>query len=109
MAEIPSGGVPIWMEVHGDAGPGFVLVPGYQIVAGTRLFKFQVPFLAQRGRVVVYDQRGCGRSGRPVTPKHTLDEYVADLTAVVEASGLERFAMIAVSRGAEYAIRYAVA
>jgi pimeloyl-ACP methyl ester carboxylesterase/DNA-binding CsgD family transcriptional regulator len=62
-----------------------------------------------RGHALVrYDERGCGLSDRQFDGTPTLDTYVGDLAAVVDAAGLERFALVGVSGGGPTAIEYAV-
>jgi pimeloyl-ACP methyl ester carboxylesterase/DNA-binding CsgD family transcriptional regulator len=58
-------------------------------------------------RLVRYDQRGCGLSDREVG-ELSLAAFVADLEAVVDAAGLERFALLGLSQGGAIAIAYAV-
>jgi pimeloyl-ACP methyl ester carboxylesterase len=62
--------------------------------------------LSQRFRHVRYDARGCGLSDRGAGPKN-LDDEVCDLEAVVDAAGLDRFALYARSQGGAIAVRYA--
>jgi pimeloyl-ACP methyl ester carboxylesterase/DNA-binding winged helix-turn-helix (wHTH) protein len=67
------------------------------------------PFLDRLNRqfhVVRYDQRGNGLSEWDV-PDFSLDRFVEDLEAVVDASGIERFALYGTSQGAPIAIAYA--
>jgi len=67
------------------------------------------PFLLElnRGRTLVrYDPRGCGLSDRNVEDL-SLDAWVADLEAVVEAAGVERFPLFAHSQGGAIGIAYA--
>ena len=61
---------------------------------------------SQHHRVVRYDPRGSGLSDHGV-PWGALDEQVRDLESVVDAAGLDRFALLALSGGAAIAIRYA--
>jgi pimeloyl-ACP methyl ester carboxylesterase/DNA-binding CsgD family transcriptional regulator len=62
-----------------------------------------------RGHTLVrYDERGCGLSDRQFPGTPTLDVYVGDLAAVVDAAGLERFALLGLSGGGATAIAYAV-
>jgi pimeloyl-ACP methyl ester carboxylesterase len=62
--------------------------------------------LARRHRFVVYDGRGCGLSDRAVG-ELSLEVFVADLEAVVDGLGLERFALLGSSMGAPIAVAYA--
>jgi pimeloyl-ACP methyl ester carboxylesterase/DNA-binding CsgD family transcriptional regulator len=63
--------------------------------------------LARNRRVVRYDARGCGLSDWEV-PEFSLDVWVRDLEAVVDAAGLERFSLLGISQGGSIAIAYAV-
>jgi pimeloyl-ACP methyl ester carboxylesterase/DNA-binding CsgD family transcriptional regulator len=63
--------------------------------------------LARGHTVVRYDQRGCGLSDRDTT-QLSIDVFVSDLEAVVDAAGLERFALLGISGGGPVAISYAV-
>jgi len=56
---------------------------------------------------VRYDSRGNGLSDWNV--EHlTLDAFVADLKAVVDAAGVERFPLFAMSQGCAFAVEFAV-
>ena len=57
--------------------------------------------------LVRMDQRGCGLSDRNVNDI-SFDAFVRDLEAVVDAAGLERFALFGHSQGAPYSIEYAL-
>jgi len=62
-----------------------------------------------RGRTLIrYDERGCGLSDRELEAAPTLDTYVGDLAAVVDAARVERFALLGLSGGGATAIEYAV-
>jgi pimeloyl-ACP methyl ester carboxylesterase/DNA-binding CsgD family transcriptional regulator len=62
-----------------------------------------------RGHTLIrHDERGCGLSDRDFDGTPTLDTFVDDLVAVVEAAGLERFDLIGLSGGGPTAIEYAV-
>lgn len=67
------------------------------------------PFLEALGRfatVIRYDQRGTGLSEH-VVETFGLDTFVADLDAVADAAGLERFPIYATSQGVPVAIEFA--
>jgi pimeloyl-ACP methyl ester carboxylesterase len=67
-------------------------------------------WLDQLGRgntLVRYDERGCGLSDREVEDL-SLDAWVSDLETVVDAAGLDRFALLGISQGGAIALAYAV-
>ena len=57
--------------------------------------------------MIRYDERGCGLSDRELG-ELSLDRWVGDLEAVVDAAGAERFALLGVSGGGPVALAYAV-
>ena len=59
--------------------------------------------LSSRHALIRYDQRGSGMSDWRI-PALTFDLLVDDLTAVVDAAGLERFDFVALSQGCPVAI-----
>jgi pimeloyl-ACP methyl ester carboxylesterase/DNA-binding CsgD family transcriptional regulator len=63
--------------------------------------------LSRDHTLVRYDERGCGLSDRGFDETPTLETYVSDLSAVVDAAGLERFALLALSGGGPTALEYA--
>ena len=77
-------------------------------------FDWQSPvwrhWLVELGRiatVIRFDERGHGLSDRDVTD-HSLELRIADLEAVVDHAGLERFALLAMAQGGPVSIEYAV-
>jgi pimeloyl-ACP methyl ester carboxylesterase/DNA-binding winged helix-turn-helix (wHTH) protein len=62
---------------------------------------------SRKHRLVRYDERGCGLSDWEVAD-FSLDAWVDDLDAVVEAVGLDRFPLLGLSQGGAVAIAYAV-
>jgi pimeloyl-ACP methyl ester carboxylesterase/DNA-binding CsgD family transcriptional regulator len=62
--------------------------------------------LSGRHHLLRYDSRGCGLSDRNVAAV-TLDDLVSDLEAVVDAAGLDRFALFGASHGGAVSIAYA--
>ena len=62
--------------------------------------------LSRRHRLVRYDERGCGLSDWDIKPP-TLDSWVQDLEAVVDAAGLDRFPLLGMSQGGPVAVLYA--
>jgi DNA-binding winged helix-turn-helix (wHTH) protein/pimeloyl-ACP methyl ester carboxylesterase len=67
------------------------------------------PFLETLGQsfsVTRYDQRGCGLSDWSSTD-FSIENFVQDLSAVIEAAELDTFALYATSQGGPVAIEYA--
>jgi pimeloyl-ACP methyl ester carboxylesterase/DNA-binding winged helix-turn-helix (wHTH) protein len=62
--------------------------------------------LSRGHRLVRYDERGCGLSDWDVDHL-SIDTKVADLEAVVDACGLERFALLGISGGGPASVAYA--
>lgn len=63
--------------------------------------------LARDHQLIRYDARGSGLSDRDVE-EISLDAFVRDLETVVDAVGLERFALLGVSQGCAVSVTYAV-
>jgi pimeloyl-ACP methyl ester carboxylesterase len=62
--------------------------------------------LSRDHTLVRYDERGCGLSDRAVD-EFSLDAWVRDLEALVDALELERFPLLGLSQGGPIAIAYA--
>ena len=63
-------------------------------------------YLSSRYMLVRYDQSGTGLSD-PTLGSVSLDSLVDELASVVDAAGLERFALLGMSQGSAVSIRYA--
>ena len=80
--------------VHGSGPATVVLLPTWSIVH-SRMWKAQVPYLARHHRVVTFDGRGSGGSGRPVgAAAYANAEYAADTVAVMDAAGVDRAVLV---------------
>lgn len=71
------------------------------------VWRYWLEGLGGSHRVIRYDERGCGLSDQDVG-EPSLDRWVSDLEAVVEASAIEHFTLLGISQGAAIAIAYAV-
>lgn len=97
-------GVRLWFEATGT-GPPLVLSHGGPGLADD--LRPLAALLDEEATVVRWHQRGVGRSD-PAGP-HTLARYVADLEAVRQHLGHERWVVAGHSFGATLALRYALA
>ena len=102
-------GVNIAYAVHGSGPP--LLIDACWL--SHLQFDWQSPvwrhYLVELGRfatVIRYDERGHGLSDRGVTD-HSLEARTADLEAVADDAGLDRFALLAMSQGGPVAVEYA--
>ncbi len=87
----------LWYDETGEGPPVVLLHEG---VVDSRIWKPVVPLLAERHRVVRYDQRGFGRSPMPTEPYSTVD----DLVSVLDTAGIDRAALVGASRGGSIAL-----
>ena len=98
--------------VHGDRGPWIVLVPGFG--CPDNFWKYLLPPLARRFRVIVFDPRGLGLSGYPRKPGYrarnlrvedfSIENHAQDVIAVMDAAGAGRAALIGHSMGGQVAL-----
>ena len=74
-----------------------VCLPG--LTRNAKDFETIAPALAQTRRVLAFDFRGRGRSGRADPATYRPDQEVADTLLALVTLGIERFAIIGTSRG----------
>jgi pimeloyl-ACP methyl ester carboxylesterase/DNA-binding CsgD family transcriptional regulator len=72
----------------------------------TPIWRPWIEALSARRALLRYDCRGCGLSDQDIEVI-TLDAMVGDLEAVVDAAGLDRFALMGMSQGGAVSIVYA--
>ena len=84
----------LFYEVYGDGEPTVLLLPPWSIVH-SRIWKAQIPYLARHFRVVVFDARGNGKSGRPADPGlYAIRELAADALAILDETATERAVLV---------------
>ena len=104
-------GVRIAYATSGDVGAPPLVKPGNWL---THLeFDWTSPvwrhWLTEMGRghtLIRYDARGCGLSDHDAADV-SLESWLRDLRAVVDAAGLERFSLLGLSQGCAVAVAYA--
>ena len=78
-------GVPLAVEEDGNPNAALTVVFVHGFTAQLAEFDLQREALRDRARIVLYDQRGHGRSGWGDTRNATIDQTGRDLAAVLEA------------------------
>ena len=96
---VERGGVKLHYEVYGDGLDTMVFLPPWCIVH-SRVYKAQLPYFSERFRCITYDARGNGKSDRPAdVAAYSLDNYVADALAVMDATDAGHAILIGLSFG----------
>jgi len=90
--------------LRGRAGPPVVFVNGY--MARRQVWALQVATFSRSHQLLLYDRRGGGDSDL-AEDGYGLDAQVADLEAVVDAAGWDRFHLVGHSMGGFIAMAYA--
>jgi pimeloyl-ACP methyl ester carboxylesterase len=99
------GGVRLAVREWPGRGPSILLLHG--LASSSHIWDLVAPRLAPRFRVVAYDQRGHGRSGKP-SSGYGFDRLIADAAAVIRTLGLGRPVVGGHSWGANVALQLAV-
>src|SRR5579872_6129240 len=91
------GGLDLYVEEAGvRSGPTLLFIHGF--CQSTYAWRYQFGSDLERDfRLVAFDLRGHGRSGKPLEPEAYQDStlWAADVAAVVEALGLQRVIVVA--------------
>jgi len=100
------GDINLYYEIHGSGDP-LVLIMGYGFRGG-HWFAIQDK-LAKERRVIVFDNRGTGRSDKPDIP-YTAKMMAADVAGLLDVLGIGSASVFGVSMGGmiaqEFALRY---
>jgi pimeloyl-ACP methyl ester carboxylesterase len=91
-----------------DGGRGGVPVLfGHSLAGNSSHWKAQLDHLRPTRRAVAFDFRGHGRSDPPRNGDYSINGMAADISAVVESLGLDRFVLVGHSMGGGAALAYA--
>jgi pimeloyl-ACP methyl ester carboxylesterase len=99
------GGVRLAVREWPGRGPSILLLHG--LASSSHIWDLVAPRLAPRFRVVAYDQRGHGLSGKP-SSGYGFDRLIPDAAAVIRTLGLGRPVVVGHSWGANVALQLAV-
>jgi 3-oxoadipate enol-lactonase len=97
-------GLKLYYEEHGRGTP---LVLAYGIGGNADMWDVNVPALAARHRVVLWEPRGHARSDSPRDPaRYSFDRWVLDLRSVLDHLGIRKAHVGGLSLGAGIATRF---
>ncbi len=96
-------GVNVWYDLVGEGDP-LVLIGGSSLVSNQ--WEFMLPILKDHFRVILYDQRGAGRSDRPATGI-TVEQWADDLKLILDHLGIDKTHIFGTSNGSFIVIRFA--
>jgi pimeloyl-ACP methyl ester carboxylesterase/predicted glycosyltransferase len=98
---IERNGVRVFWESYGEGDTTLLFLPTWTLVH-SRVWKAQIGYFARHFRVICFDPRGNGRSDRPQDPiAYAEAEFAQDAIDVMDACGVDRAIVVALSRGAQ--------
>lgn len=104
MSTVKVNDINIYYEVHGEGAP-LVLIAGLGLdVTG---WMFQTPDFSRKYRVIVFDNRGAGRTDAPDTP-YSVEMMADDTAGLLDALGIEKAHILGVSMGGYIAQEFAL-
>jgi haloacetate dehalogenase len=87
-----------------DSGNGPVVVLLHGFPETSFAWRFQIPALAEKFRVIAPDLRGYGETDKPASG-YDKRNMAQDLIALLDELGIEKIALVGHDRGARVAIR----
>jgi non-heme chloroperoxidase len=97
-------GIELFVKDAGGTGRAIVLTHAWPLHAD--IWDYQAAALSKAGyRVISYDRRGFGRSGKPESG-YTFDTFADDLSAVIDQTGVRDAAIVGYSMGGGEVVRY---
>jgi pimeloyl-ACP methyl ester carboxylesterase len=96
--------IDLYYEVHGE-GPVVLLIPGLGV--DVNYFADIIRGLAASCRVVAFDPRGAGQSGKPDVP-YSIDGMADDAVALLEFLGIDSATVVGCSMGGRTALSLAL-
>jgi pimeloyl-ACP methyl ester carboxylesterase len=102
MATAKVGDINIYYEVHGEGEP-LVLISGY--ASSSAVWTLSTPIFSKEYRVVVFDNRGTGRSDKPDIP-YTMDMMADDVVGLLDTIDIDAAHICGMSLGGFIALRH---
>jgi len=105
MAFVKANDITLYYEVRGD-GEWLVLIAGLGTDAS--IFRQCIPYLAEKYKVLVFDNRGAGQTDKPDAP-YSIPMMAEDTVPLMNSLGIESAYVLGVSLGGRIAIELALA
>ncbi len=105
MPHINANGISLYYEIHGDGQP-LVLIEGRGAAVSWIWFRQVTPLSAEH-RLLIYDNRGAGKSQKPEVD-YTLQDMADDLLDLLDALGIEKTSVLGISMGGMIAQEFAI-
>lgn len=95
MPYVKANGIKIYYEIHGEGEP-VVLIGGL----GSQLqsWSTQIPIYSEKFKVIVFDNRGAGKSDKP-DPGYTIEDMADDTVGLLDHIQIEKASFIGKSMG----------
>lgn len=97
-------GIDLYYEIHGEGEP-LLLIMGLSLTS--KSWFRSLPALSKHYKVIIFDNRGVGRSGKPNSP-YSIELMAEDTKAVLDAAGVESAHVYGISMGGMIAQRFAI-
>ncbi len=110
MAYVDRDGIPIYYQMSGSQDGNLPVLLSHGFAASSQMWEPNVGALAADRPVVSWDMRGHGRSGSPDDPaQYSQEASVADMAAVLDASGIPRVVAAGLSLGGYLSLAFCLA
>lgn len=97
-------GIDLYYEIHGEGEP-LLLIMGLSLTS--KSWFRTLPALTEHYKVIIFDNRGVGLSGKPNTP-YSIGLMADDTKAVLDAAGVEAAHVYGISMGGMIAQRFMI-
>jgi 3-oxoadipate enol-lactonase len=104
MPTVKANDINIYYEIHGEGEP-LLMIQGYSFYSG-HWFTL-VPEMAKEFRVIIFDNRGTGRTDKPEAP-YTMKMMAADAKGLLDTLGIDKANVFGVSMGGMIAQEFAL-
>lgn len=105
MPIIRTNGVDLYYEIYGEGEP-VVFIHGIGI--SSKVWVFQKEEVSKYFKMIVYDLRGSGRSGKTPEVTHTAELLCDDLKELLDQLGIYSINIVGISMGAAIAMKFAI-